>query len=430
LRRANKLRRGSLFTRQHWRALPALALALLCAACARDEPAAPGEAAAPPAPGAASTEDGPAAFRAIGQEPGWILDIGPGEQMVFRYDYGQERVVTPVPEPEQTAAGGTVYQASTEVHDLRVEIRDEACEDAMSGRPYPATVRVTLNRATYTGCGEPLPAAACSGELRVAGNRLFIPVEINGERTEALLDSGAEMTLVDAAFAERISLGHSGSEIARGTGGEQEVSFAEGVDIGAIGVELENRTVAVLDLSDIAERLIGEALPVVIGRELFDAGRLYVDIEGGRICTATDTRVPAGERLPLVPHAGIMQIPVSIAGVPAHADFDLGNGNEVLVGQAFAEKNDLLAPERIAGTKPGGGIGGEVTRKLVRLDSLELAGVSFPAVIAAVDDSATAAEANIGVDILRNFRMTIDFPAQAVWLEPVGAAASRDLDKH
>lgn len=347
-----------------------------------------------------------------------MLDISPDEQIDFRYDYGQERVMTPLPEPRQ-AAGVTVYHAVTDTNDLRVEIKDEACEDVMSGKPYPATVRVTLNGTAYTGCGESVSARDCSGELRVSGNRLFLPIEINGERTEALLDSGAEMTLVDAEFAERIALPTAGSETARGTGGEQEVSFAEGVDIAAIGFELDKRTVAVLDLSDIALRLVGEALPVVLGRDLFDAGRIYLDIEGGRICRADDTAAPAGERLPLVPHAGIMQMPVQIEGVPASADFDLGNGNEVLIGQAFAGQHGLLAAERIVGTKAGGGIGGEVTRELVRLESLEIAGSAFPDVVAAIDRSETAAEANVGVGILRNFRMTVDFPAKALWLEPL-----------
>ncbi len=261
--------------------------------------------------------------------------------------------------------------------------------------------------------------AACArddGGLRVTGDRLFVPATINGVSTEALLDSGAEMTLVDTAFAAQLGLGASGSETARGTGGEQEVNFAEGVDISAAAVLLGDRRVAILDLTGISQRLVGEPVHVILGRELFDAGRFYLDIEGG-VFRRADDAAPAGTRLPLAEHRGIMQLPVDIGGAgAAMADFDLGNGSEVLIGREFAAKHGLLAPERIVGTKPGGGIGGALTRELIRLDSLGVAGVSFPDVIAAIDSTDTASDANLGVAILRSFRMTIDFPEKSVWL--------------
>lgn len=47
-------------------------------------------------------------------------------------------------------------------------------------------------------------SAALAGSLRVTGDRLFIPIEINSVHAEALLDSAAEMTLIDASFAKRL----------------------------------------------------------------------------------------------------------------------------------------------------------------------------------------------------------------------------------
>lgn len=265
-------------------------------------------------------------------------------------------------------------------------------------------------------------ASACPGQLRVAGDRLFVPIEINGEQTEALLDSGAEMSLVDTAYAQRISLVTAGSETARGTGGSQEVTFAEGTDINAAGVTLTNRIVAVLDLSDISERLVGEPVHVILGRELFDSGRFQLDIESGRFCLADEPET-GSIRLPLAEHQGIMQLPVAIEGNEhVLADFDLGNGSDVLIGRTFAHEHGLLEPHRIVGTKSGGGIGGELIRELVELESLVIAGVELGQVTAAIDSTDTAADANIGVAILRNFRMTIDFPGKAIWLQPTDKA--------
>jgi len=263
-------------------------------------------------------------------------------------------------------------------------------------------------------------AFACPPQLRVAGDRIFVQIEINGVKTEALLDSGAEMTLIDAGFARRISLVTAGSETARGTGGTEEVRFAQSVDIEAVGVKLYDSTVAVLDLSDISERLVGEPVNAVVGRELFDSGRFFLDIEQGQFCIAEDLAEPQGVRLTLIEHKGIMQVPVTFEDLETvYADFDLGNGSEVLIGRSYALQNHLLDSSRLVGTKIGGGIGGAVSRELIELETLTIAGVSFPAVIAAIDSTEDAPAANIGVSILRNFVMMIDFAEHAVWFTAI-----------
>jgi heat shock protein HslJ/uncharacterized membrane protein len=96
-------------------------------------------------------------FRAVGQEPGWQLEIRMGSEMRFTYDYGQGSAVTPAARAVLDARTGTrSFHARTESNDLRIEIVPVKCEDAMSGKPYPATVTVTLNDRSFRGCGEPL----------------------------------------------------------------------------------------------------------------------------------------------------------------------------------------------------------------------------------------------------------------------------------
>jgi uncharacterized membrane protein len=41
-------------------------------------------------------------------------------------------------------------------NDLRIEIAPVKCSDAMSGKPFSATVTVTLNERSFRGCGEEL----------------------------------------------------------------------------------------------------------------------------------------------------------------------------------------------------------------------------------------------------------------------------------
>ena len=96
-------------------------------------------------------------FRAIGQEPGWQLEIRKAAEMRFTYDYGKSTAVTPATKAQVNSSTGTrTYHAVTEGNDLRVDIVPVRCTDAMSGRPFPATVSVTLNGRSFRGCGEEL----------------------------------------------------------------------------------------------------------------------------------------------------------------------------------------------------------------------------------------------------------------------------------
>ena len=56
-------------------------------------------------------------------------------------------------------------------------------------------------------------------------------------------------------------------------------------------------------------------------------------------------------------------------------------------------------------------------RVIVHLARLEIAGVEFHDVEAAVDESENAGALNIGVRLLRRFRIATDFPERAIWLD-------------
>jgi heat shock protein HslJ/uncharacterized membrane protein len=96
-------------------------------------------------------------FRAIGQEPGWQLEIRKGAEMRLTYDYGKGMAVTQAPKLQvDSSSGRRTYHASTEGNDLSVVIVPVPCNDSMNGRAFPATVSVTLNGKTFRGCGEEL----------------------------------------------------------------------------------------------------------------------------------------------------------------------------------------------------------------------------------------------------------------------------------
>jgi len=94
------------------------------------------------------------AFRAIGQEPGWLLEITNGKEILIVANYGQDKKSYPYVEPqEDKAARKTVFQVDDTI---RVLIEGKPCTDSMSGESFEVTVTVTLGEKTLQGCGRAL----------------------------------------------------------------------------------------------------------------------------------------------------------------------------------------------------------------------------------------------------------------------------------
>ena len=264
------------------------------------------------------------------------------------------------------------------------------------------------------------PAGADFPITLTRGSRLLVQASINGRAVQALLDSAAEVTLIDARFASDLGL-HGGQRVAGQGSGQAgfDAELIKGVTLGVFGVTLRDQEIAVADLGDVGTRLLGQRLDVILGREIFDAARLQIDIAGGRVRVMPRNSAPAGVRLELVSERGIETLPVTIEEHgPLRATFDLGNGSQVLIGATLAQRLHLLTDGRAVTQQRGGGLGGEGVRQVIQLRSLEVAGRTFTRVPAAIDAQPSAADVNLGISVLRHFLITTDFAAHQLWLEP------------
>jgi hypothetical protein len=278
------------------------------------------------------------------------------------------------------------------------------------------TRRTFLSQAGPAIALAPPVRATQARNLIVRHNRLFLGVRLNGHPVRALLDSAAETSVVDIAFARRLGLAGGQTVQARGSGGDTEAVMVDGVRIEALGLKLGPLTVAVIDLSDVGRRLLHGPLEFIMGRELFDAGRFSVDIAAGRIRLAPKVELK-GVMLPLRTERGLETFEASVEGhAPVQAAFDFGNGGGVLVGADYAEQIGVLTDGRRVWTESGGGIGGAKPRPMFRLRSLAIAGRRFVDVPATIDATGSATKLNVGVAILRHFRIVTDFPASKLWL--------------
>jgi hypothetical protein len=270
-----------------------------------------------------------------------------------------------------------------------------------------------------------------------AGTRIYIPATVNGTATEVLLDSGAEMTVLDLAFAESLGLELEGDVAAVGTGGVGEARFARGVTLDLGGIAFVDRTVAVIDLAAIGQAL-GRPLPVILGKDAFNALVVDIDFPARRLTFhEPQAYVPleGATELALVSSGAIRAVHVSIEGrPPVLVDFDTGNGGALILYPAYAEAEGLL-DGRPATTVMSGAVGGVRESGLATVRSLEIGGFEVrdiptvfpPAGPSAVDADRTAG--NIGMGVLGRFRLVTDFANNRLWLSASPEALAAPFPK-
>ncbi|HET7874943.1 MAG TPA: META domain-containing protein [Methylomirabilota bacterium] len=112
-------------------------------------------------------------FRAVGQEPGWVLELDEGRWLRYVGNYGATTLYAENPQAEPAEEGGAGYRVRDGERELTVTIREARCQDAMSGESFTHTVVVRLDGSELSGCGKPL----MSGELT---ERYWKLIELNG----------------------------------------------------------------------------------------------------------------------------------------------------------------------------------------------------------------------------------------------------------
>lgn len=92
------------------------------------------------------------AFRALGQEPAWLLEVVPDKWILLQLDHGRHRVIVPPVAPTEEGSAQRFVSASDDAA-IDVLVTPASCTDSMSGEVFPTTVQVTFGSGTLQGCG-------------------------------------------------------------------------------------------------------------------------------------------------------------------------------------------------------------------------------------------------------------------------------------
>lgn len=93
-------------------------------------------------------------FRAVGNEPGWLVEIESDDKVKFINDYGNLEISAPVDDLWLGPAGeDKIYYIENDVIQFQIIIMRKSYEDSMSGEKFPYQVRVVFPNKSYVGGG-------------------------------------------------------------------------------------------------------------------------------------------------------------------------------------------------------------------------------------------------------------------------------------
>ncbi len=92
-----------------------------------------------------------ASFRAVGNEPGWVVEVGAGASPSLRAELDFGTRVLEVPAATKTTSGfsGTAADGSS----VELTTAREPCTDDMSGERFPASATLKVGDDSFSGCG-------------------------------------------------------------------------------------------------------------------------------------------------------------------------------------------------------------------------------------------------------------------------------------
>ena len=96
-------------------------------------------------------------YRAIGQEPPWLLEVDSGNGFLLVTGYGEKKQQFPYVEPVTNLTQRTSsYTSEANGDGITITIKGRDCRDSMSGEVFSSRVEINWREQTLRGCGRAL----------------------------------------------------------------------------------------------------------------------------------------------------------------------------------------------------------------------------------------------------------------------------------
>lgn len=266
------------------------------------------------------------------------------------------------------------------------------------------------------------------------GNRIYLKASLNGQKVNAILDSGAGATVADTEVATKAGANKLQEIVAGGAGANAVKAYVvSGLKLSLDGTEITHPIQVILPLAPMTS-MEGRPLETILGYDFFIRYRVEIDYAAGRLrlFDAKDESTPAGASVATIdfqrnlPHIkGRVQFP-RFGSHDVTMMLDTGATSAATLTRKFVKEKDFTnkfneSPEMVL----GGGVGGETKGRRIRLLAATLGGtrVEKPvAVLESTEGGATGTAASydvlIGGEMLRRFTVTFDYAHKRVFFKP------------
>jgi predicted aspartyl protease len=264
-----------------------------------------------------------------------------------------------------------------------------------------------------------------------ANHQVVLSARVNGRDSLSLiLDTGSQGSVLDEETAKRLGLVAIGRQRSTGSGGEQEGSTVDGVQVELPGFELSDQSMDTLSLGDLSAHA-GRRLDGILGHPVFE--RAVVEIDYARRCV----RLYDPERFDYSGRGAVVPIDLlelhpyvtarlTLPGgrtITGRFVIDTGASSSIVLSPDTVEREDVLAAVGKTITAQSRGIGGTTENRVGRAERLDIGGLSLakPLIVlppsGAGRVSAPGTLGNIGGGILRRFKVTFDYARRQLILE-------------
>jgi hypothetical protein len=303
-----------------------------------------------------------------------------------------------------------------------------------------SSLSVLLLALSLSGCVS-LPAGRLEGgapsihvPARFFGEHVLVPVRLAGAGPAWLmLDTGAQLTILDLATARQLGITVSGTVALEGLGAE---SVSGGVTAEPIAIQVAGSQPYVLhrpvaDLSPL-EPFLGMPFAGVLGGDLFQRFVVEIDYDVGHVILhdprrfrprADDAYLPleVDRQLPFVRGAVVLADGRELSG---RFQIDTGARGSLTLYSPFVRSHGLIEALPATVAEVAAGVGGEMVVKQGRLRAFRMGPFLLDEPTASLSTAeagltASAASAgHIGAEVLRRFTVTIDYRRGALYLRP------------
>jgi predicted aspartyl protease len=264
-----------------------------------------------------------------------------------------------------------------------------------------------------------------------SSGHVVVPAVVNGKGPfDFILDTGADESAVYAWFAKLLDLPKGRSGMLSGATGTQPM-----VSTRVSSLALDGHAIRNVDADTVPDRVDGIKLAGVAGVDLMQGQLVVIDFGCNTVAVLPIRGAPtdiAGAGATLIRAGSIrdgkqLTLPVTVNGAPGTAVLDTGaRATAINLKFALAAGADPLSSTFRDGEPTRGATMTPVDSRIGTIGTVRFAGITRTDAVARVVDLpyldgaglAKLPAMNLGLDLLRGTRLSIDYASRRLWLAP------------